>query len=135
MPIPPKLMTGQNFKRATVQTVNSIIDYLKTQRLVSDNKTIKINQLASGIALSVPQNPSVKGGVGSSAVNFPFRLYTSVDATTNKQVLCMQEGRILLESTESQPIAYRYETVPQGGGGSTPISAYIPVDWSSAQDG
>lgn len=134
MPIPPKLQTGQNFKQATVRTVNNIIDYLKTQRLVSDGKTIKINQLCSGIALSVPSQGASRGGGGGVQQDFPFKLYTSIDQNNNP-VICMQQGRILLESTESQPIAYRYETVPQGGGGSTPISAYIPVDWSSAQDG
>lgn len=133
MPIPPKMLAGQNFKQATVRTVNNIIDYLKTQRLVSDGKTIKINQLCSGIALSVPSQGASRGG-GSAQQDFPFKLYTSIDQNNNP-VICMQEGRILVQSTQSQPIAYRYETVPQGGGGSTPISAYIPVDWSSAQDG
>lgn len=134
MPIPPKLLSGQNFKQATVRTVNNIIDYLKTQRLVSDGKTIKINQLCSGIALSVPSQGASRGGGGGVQQDFPFKLYTSIDQNNNP-VICMQEGRILVQSTQSQPIAYRYETVPQGGGGSTPISAYIPVDWSSAQDG
>lgn len=45
--IPGKLQSGQPFKESTIRKINEIIDYLKTQRLVSDNKTIKINQFTS----------------------------------------------------------------------------------------
>lgn len=70
MLLPSKLQSGQNFKTATVRTVNQIIDYLKTQRIVSDNNTIKVNQLSSGVSLSVPLPPTVSksnksgGGIG-----------------------------------------------------------------------
>lgn len=47
--IPSKLQHGENFKTGVVNKINSIIDYLKTQRLVSDNKTIKVNQFTSGV--------------------------------------------------------------------------------------
>nr|DAD90248.1 MAG TPA: hypothetical protein [Myoviridae sp. ct8ME27] len=47
--IPSKLQHGENFKTGVVNKINAIIDYLKTQRLVSDNKTIKINQFTSGV--------------------------------------------------------------------------------------
>ena len=47
MQLPSKLQHGENFKTGVVNKINSILDYLKTQRLVSDNKTIKINQFTS----------------------------------------------------------------------------------------
>ena len=51
--IPSKLQSGLNFKTATVNKVNEIIEYLKTQRIVGDNRTIKIDHFTSGIGLSV----------------------------------------------------------------------------------
>ena len=42
--LPSKLQSGDNFKGATVRTVNNIIDYLQSQRLQGDNRTVKLNQ-------------------------------------------------------------------------------------------
>lgn len=66
--IPSKLNHGDLFRNGVFTKINQIIDYLKTQRIVSDNNTIKVNQLSSGISLSVPLPPTVskssKGGGG-----------------------------------------------------------------------
>lgn len=51
--LPRKLQAGQNFKTATVNKVNEIIDYLKTQRITGDNKTILVNQYTAGVGLSI----------------------------------------------------------------------------------
>ena len=59
--LPRKLQAGQNFKTATVNKVNEIIDYLKTQRITGDNKTILVNQFTAGVGLSVIANGG-KGG-------------------------------------------------------------------------
>lgn len=47
--LPSKLQHGQPFKESTIRKINEILDYLRSQRLVSDNKTIKINQFTSGV--------------------------------------------------------------------------------------
>ena len=63
-----------DFKTSTVKKINEIIDYLKTQRLSGDMKTIKITQNTSGISISaLPQMASGKGGKGES-LDFPFKL-------------------------------------------------------------
>jgi hypothetical protein len=60
--IPTKLQKGQKFKPATVDKINEIIDYLKTQRVVGDNRTIRVNQGASGLLLSATPSAASKGG-------------------------------------------------------------------------
>ena len=96
--IPSKLQAGQNFKTATVNKVNEIIDYLKTQRITSDNKTIKVNQFTSGIGLSVINN-SVKGGsCKSSPFNHPFKM-TIIEDEDGNQKLNIQEGRFTISNT------------------------------------
>lgn len=64
--IPSKLQRGQNFKESTVRKINEIIDYLKTQRLVGDNKTILVNQLTSGVGLSVITTGTTTSMTGSA---------------------------------------------------------------------
>lgn len=66
--IPSKLQRGQQFKPSVVDKINQIIDYLKTQRIIGDNKTIKVNQLANSIALTAQPQTSAKPG-GSKTVN------------------------------------------------------------------
>lgn len=63
--LPRKLQAGQNFKTATVNKVNEIIDYLKTQRITGDNKTILVNQFTAGVGLSVI-------GIGGKAGRWRF---------------------------------------------------------------
>ena len=59
--IPNKLTTGANFKADAKRKINEIIDYLKTQRLVSDGKTIVISQCAGGVVIrALPQTVTPK---------------------------------------------------------------------------
>lgn len=64
--IPSKLQRGQPFKESTIQKINSIIDYLKTQRLVGDNKTIKVNQFVSGVGISAITTGTTTSMTGSA---------------------------------------------------------------------
>ena len=66
MQLPSKLNHGENFKTGVVNKINSIIDYLKTQRLVGDNKTILVNQLTSGVGLSVITTGTTTSMIGSA---------------------------------------------------------------------
>ena len=66
MQLPSKLNHGENFKTGVVNKINSIIDYLKTQRLVGDNKTIIVNQLTSGVGLSVITTGTTTSMTGSA---------------------------------------------------------------------
>lgn len=71
--LPTKLQSGEHFKTATVRKVNEIIDYLKSQRIIGDGKTITVNQLTSGIAISVPNTTSGAKGK-STPFNHRFKL-------------------------------------------------------------
>lgn len=101
--LPNKLQSGQQFKPAVVRTVNNIIDYLKTQRLVSDNKTIRLNQLTSGVAISaLPQNAvGQSSGKGGGLNNYPFKISLITDAKEGQETevnpqyfLSVQTGRV-----------------------------------------
>jgi hypothetical protein len=72
--IPSKLQKGQQFKPTVVDKVNEIIDYLKTQRIIGDNKTIKVNQLTNNVAITALPSSSRKGGGASVEFDHPFKL-------------------------------------------------------------
>jgi len=73
---PIKLQTGQKFKPVVVERINDIIDYLRTQRIIVDGKTIKADQLTSGLALHAITQPSANGSGGGGGGKFehPFKL-------------------------------------------------------------
>ena len=64
--IPSKLQHGQPFKESTIRKINEILDYLKTQRLVGDNKTIKVNQFVSGVGISAITTGTTTSMTGSA---------------------------------------------------------------------
>lgn len=107
MLLPSKLQSGQNFKTATVNTVNQIIEYLKTQRLVSDNKTIKLNQLTSGIAISAVQGSSPLSA-GKSSIDHPFKLKIVTDEQ-GKQTLNITQARIIINGDQGTRVYFGYE--------------------------
>lgn len=116
--LPAKLRSGQKFIPAVSAKINQIIDYLKTQRLVSDNKTIKINQLVSGVALSAVVNPpGSPGGSGGSQLNHPFKLYFGTysqgeqneEEQTSQKVLHIQTGYLQMNGDDECRIAISYE--------------------------
>ena len=77
MMLPAKIQSGLPFKSTIVQTINRIIDYLHTQRLVTDNSTIRMIQSTNGITLTAVNN----GGGGTSITNNTFN-------STGNAVLC-----------------------------------------------
>lgn len=95
--IPNKLQAGQNFKQSTVQTINQIIDYLKTQRIVTDNKTLRVNQLTNGVSITAIETPATRSGGGGSDDDFPFKLSIITDANQNKK-LQISPARISINS-------------------------------------
>ena len=69
--LPNKIKSGDTFRTAVVNTINNIIDYLSSQRIKGDGKTLKINQYANGITLSaiVNNDKSQKASGNTTIVN------------------------------------------------------------------
>lgn len=110
--IPNKLQHGDNWKSATVNAINQIIDYLKSQRIVVDNKTIAATQSVNGITLTAKPQTSAKPG-GSKTVN---------------STVTIDEGAavpaILGNTASSFLQQYTVTLYPNGFGGSETKSAY-----------
>lgn len=100
--IPKKLQIGDNFKSATYRTVNSIIDYLHTQRISGDNNTIIVNQQSAGITLSV--KPNYKRSA-ESKIAFPFELSLITEDQNTK--LSVNTGYINVSNTA--PLIFNYK--------------------------
>lgn len=97
MSIPAKIQRGANVKEATFNKINQIIDYLKSQRLNGDLKTIKITQNTSGISISaLPQNATAKGGK-SESFDYPFKM--SILSEDQKNYLLIKDGRIQINDS------------------------------------
>lgn len=67
--IPNKLQNGENWKAASVNAINQIIDYLKSQRIVGDNKTVSITHGVNGVTITAKPQTSAKpqsGGKGET---------------------------------------------------------------------
>lgn len=64
--IPSKLQHGQPFKESTIRKINEILDYLRSQRIVGDNKTIKVNQFVSGVGISAITTGTTTSMTGSA---------------------------------------------------------------------
>ena len=101
MQLPNKLMSGQDFKRSVVNTINALIDYLKTQRLVGDGKNIIVNQYTSGIGIQVRSQYNGGGGGGGEVFNHPFKL--TIVYINGEPRLEIEEGRITItNNTQSR---------------------------------
>jgi hypothetical protein len=132
MLLPSKLQSGQNFKTATVNTVNQIIEYLKSQRLVADNKTIRLNQLTSGIAISaLPQTSHGGKSAGSATFEHPFQLHIKTDEN-GKQQLCIRQGRVYHQTVTFTYVGIEYDEVDGVAGKD---GKYVNFDWESTSDG
>lgn len=64
--LPNKLQSGDLWKPSSINAINQIIDYLKSQKIVGDSSTVSISQGVNGITISAkPQTsakPTGKGG-------------------------------------------------------------------------
>ena len=67
MQIPNNLVSGDNFRSGVVRKINDILTYLRTQRIVGDNRTIRVNQGVNGLMISAMQGGG--GGGTSSSLN------------------------------------------------------------------
>lgn len=108
MQLPSKMQSGQNFKDTTVKTVNNLIEYLKTQRIVGDNKTVKITQASSGLLVSATLPNAQKGGGGkSSAIDHPFKLsiLTNEDGSA---LLNISQARIIINGDQGRRVYFGY---------------------------
>jgi hypothetical protein len=101
--LPSKLQSGQQFKTSVVSKVNEIIDYLKSQRIIGDNKTIRVNQLTSGVGISAISQAGSRGG-GGGGFTFPFQLsiVTPTEEEGGGVFLSIKEGRIQFTSTKQE---------------------------------
>lgn len=106
MALPSRLVSGQEFKTGVVRKINEIIEYLKTQRLVSDNKTIRLNECAAGITLSAVQD----GGGAGKGGNFehPFKLYLSADDNGSPQI-SVRKGDVFIQGQTQIGVTVFYE--------------------------
>lgn len=110
--LPNKLQHGDNWKSASVNAINQIIDYLKSQRIVVDNKTISATQSVNGITLTAKPQTSAKPG-GSKTVNSTV---TIDEGAAVPAVLGNTASRFLQQ--------YTVTLYPNGFGGSETQSAY-----------
>lgn len=110
--LPNKLQHGDNWKSASVNAINQIIDYLKSQRIVVDNKTISATQGVNGITLTAKPQTSAKPG-GSKTVNSTV---TIDEGAAVPAVLGNTASRFLQQ--------YTVTLYPNGFGGSETQSAY-----------
>lgn len=84
MQVPRKLNHGENFKTSVVFTVNSIIDYLKTQKMVGDNKYISVSETPTGyIIKGIKQSESNGKGGGNQIIRVEPVIF-SISSGDNK---------------------------------------------------
>lgn len=115
MQIPNKLMFGDNWKQGSIKTINAIIDYLKTQRLVGDNKTISITQGVNGLSISaLPQ--TVKPNQKSGSATVVIGEGAAVPA--------------IITSAMAQGAIYQVALYPDGYGGKGVQGAYYALPTS-----
>ena len=110
--LPSKLQSGQNFKTQSVKKINQIIDYLKSQRIVGDNKTIKVSQLTSAVSISSINNPVSKGsGKGGGSVR-PFQMNIA-SLQSGQKILTISEGKIYINGQQGDRIYFHYDNIEQ----------------------
>lgn len=112
MQLPRKLQSGDWFKPSTFRTVNGIIDYLATQRVVGDNQTIKVSQQNTGLTISAIPNP-YGGSATITAVVLPFKLTVTDNGTT--KTLKVEKGIVRTAKTDLI-FAYTDITLPTADG-------------------
>jgi len=112
MQLPRKLQSGDWFKQSTYRTVNGIIDYLATQRVVGDNQTIKVSQQTTGLTISAIPSP-YGGSATISAIVLPFKLTITANGTT--KTLKVEKGIVRTAKTDLI-FAYDALTLPASAG-------------------
>ena len=111
--LPSKLQSGQNFKVESVKKINQIIDYLKSQRIIGDNKTIRVSQLTSAVSISSINNPVAKGSGGGGGSVRPFQMNIA-SLQSGEKVLTISEGKIYINGQQGDRIYFSYDDIDQG---------------------
>ena len=96
MQIPNNLVSGDNFRGGVVRKINDILAYLRTQRVVGDNRTIRVNQGVNGLMISALQGGGGGGGT-SSPLNYPFKLSIGADEDDGTPQVCVHAGQINIQ--------------------------------------
>lgn len=89
MQIPQKIKQGDYVKTSTYRTINGIIDYLHTQRIIGDNKTISVSQMTNGVGLTVLSTPTANANI---SITHPFKM--SVVSENEVKKLSVKSGYI-----------------------------------------
>lgn len=129
--IPPKAVSGQNFKKWVVETLNKLIDYLHGAR-IRPGYGIMVRETPSGtiVELAKKQAAPVNNATGGGAATIGFPDFLSL-------------SKIIVQDTDSYPITENmwligrvqsrsytgdpsfYLNVVETGSGATPISINI----------
>ena len=132
MQIPNNLVSGDNFRSGVVRKINDILTYLRTQRIVGDNRTIRVNQGVNGLMISAMQGGG--GGGTSSSLNYPFKLSIGADEQDGTPQVCVHAGQINIQgNVQQQAVFIGYEYTPDWS--EVEFQPYIPIDWEKVQDG
>ena len=112
--IPSKLQRGQPFKESTIRKINEILDYLRSQRIVGDNKTILVNQLTSGVGLSVITTGTTTSMTGSAPASegdggVCLARVSSFDPVNGISIVLYENGK------ENEPTGTRFTFLPRIG--------------------
>lgn len=127
MQIPKKISHGDEFKSSTMSRINEIIEYLKTQRISGDNRTVVVNQSCSGVSISALPSPSIGGGVATADFDHPFKIYFTSDAE-GKQQVCIRHGRVYKQTVTFTFVGIDFQA-ESGADGN-----FVPFNWETAAD-
>ena len=122
MQLPRKLQSGDWLKQSTFRTVNGIIDYLATQRIVGDNQTIKVSQQNTGLTISAIPSPYGGSAIISSIV-LPFKLAITANDTT--KTLKVEKGIVRTAKTD---LIYAYTLTLPDSAGTYNVYGYVQYD-------
>ena len=117
--LPPRIQSGQNFKSSVLKTINQIIQYLNTQRIVGNSKDVIVQQFNNGIGISIKPQITALPPASNSEESFPFRMYFGDDGNDN-QVLHIQAGWLHVNGDDENRIGIGYQ-------GEQTYSPYVPL--------
>lgn len=130
MQLPKKLQAGDRVKQSTYQTINGIIDYLHTQKIVGDNQSIKVSQQTNGVTISAIKNPH--GTAGTVTANtHPFKLY--IINADGVQTLQVYKG-VVRTAINNVEFSYDNLTLPTADG-IYKVYGYIQYNGSNFANG
>lgn len=108
--VPSNLQAGEQFKPAVVRKINDIIDYLKSQRIITDGKTIKANYGYNGISLHCPLKTSNNEEL-STQFNHPWKMSIITDEL-GVQKLKIEDARIEIDAGTPDRIYFQGFELP-----------------------